>query len=347
MAVTKVTAIDVDIGTNLQYSIVGGVDSKFFRIDALTGAVSFKAAPDFESAKDVGQDNVYDIVVRASDGQLIDTQAIAVKVIDVGNELLVGTAQVDTLIGAGGNDTLRGRAANDILLGNGGNDVLDGGAGADRMEGGAGDDQYVVDNAGDLVIEAVGGGLDTVTSSLSYVLTATVENATLIGSANLSARGSGRGNTLIGNAGDNLLTGLGGNDILHGGAGGDTLKGGLGKDMLAGGRGRDFFVFDSRASTVNVDRIMDFNGSENDKIQLSKSGFAAFVQEGALGADQFHAADGANSAHDGSDRVIYDTASGKLYYDSDGAGGASSALIAVLGSENHPTLIYSDIQIIA
>ena len=62
---------------------------------------------------------------------------------------------------------------------------------------------------------------------------------------------------------------------------------------------------------------------------------------------QFYAAAGATKAHDASDRVIYDTASGKLYYDADGQGGAAAVQIAMLGSSTHPALVFGDLQIIA
>ena len=52
------------------YSIAGGADAALFAINAATGALSFVAAPDFEAPADAGGDNVYDVVVSASDGSL-------------------------------------------------------------------------------------------------------------------------------------------------------------------------------------------------------------------------------------------------------------------------------------
>ena len=63
--------------------IVGGADAALFTIDAATGALSFLAAPDFEAPGDADGDNVYDVIVSASDGSFTDTQAIAVTVANV------------------------------------------------------------------------------------------------------------------------------------------------------------------------------------------------------------------------------------------------------------------------
>jgi VCBS repeat-containing protein len=79
-AVTTVTASDPDPGTTLTYSITGGDDMARFAINSTTGALTFVAAPDFETPGDVGANNIYDVVVQVTDGALTDSQAIAVTV---------------------------------------------------------------------------------------------------------------------------------------------------------------------------------------------------------------------------------------------------------------------------
>jgi Ca2+-binding RTX toxin-like protein len=115
-----------------------------------------------------------------------------------------------------------GNTLNNTLTGNSGNNVLNGGAGNDTMAGGAGNDTYVVDSTGDVVTEAAGAGTDTVQSSVSYTLSANVENLVLTGSASINATGNTLANTLTGNSGDNVLNGGAGNDTMAGGAGNDT-----------------------------------------------------------------------------------------------------------------------------
>ena len=82
-AVYIVTATDQDTNAILTYAIQGGADANLFKIDALTGAVTFKASPDFEAPADSGADNVYDIIVQVSDGALSATKNVAVTVTDV------------------------------------------------------------------------------------------------------------------------------------------------------------------------------------------------------------------------------------------------------------------------
>ncbi|MBF0329931.1 MAG: hypothetical protein HQL10_12295, partial [Nitrospirae bacterium] len=139
---------------------------------------------------------------------------------NVENLTLTGSSTINST-GNASNNVLIGNSANNTLTGNAGNDTLDGGSGVDTMVGGLGDDLYIVDNAGDIVTEALNEGTDTVQSTVSYTLGSNVENLILTGTSAINATGNTLNNTLTGNAAMN---------ILDGGAGADTLIGGLGDD---------------------------------------------------------------------------------------------------------------------
>ena len=146
---------------------------------------------------------------------------------------LDGGAGNDTLTGGSGADRLDGGTGNDTLIGGSGDDQLIGGTGADSMAGGAGDDTYLVEDSGDTVNEAVNAGTDTVKSSVSYTLSANVENLILTGSAAINGSGSIDANILTGNSGNNVLSGAAGNDNFFGGGGADTFVGGTGDDLFS------------------------------------------------------------------------------------------------------------------
>ncbi|MBN3892579.1 MAG: calcium-binding protein [Nostoc sp. JL31] len=142
----------------------------------------------------------------------------------------------DIINSGGGNDIINGGSGNDTINGGVGNDTIDGGAGNDSMTGGTGNDTYIVDSIGDIVTETstLSTEVDTVRASVTYTLTANVENLIMTGS-NAS---NGTGNSL-----NNKLTGEGvGNNILNGGAGNDTLDGGYGTDTLNGDAGDDTLI---------------------------------------------------------------------------------------------------------
>lgn len=148
--------------------------------------------------------------------------------------------------------------------------------------------------------------------------------------------GNSSSNTLNGTAGNDVIYGLGGRDklygkggadLLDGGVGNDTLWGGEGVDTLTGGSGKDLFVFDAPFAGA-VDRITDFSPVD-DTIRL-ENGIFTGLAGGALASSAFHIG---SQAADASDRIIYDAASGALYFDPDGTGGAAQQQFAQMSSK--------------
>ena len=87
-AVTTVTATDADLPSQtLAYSISGGADAAHFTIDSSSGVLTFMSPPNFEAPTDIGTNNIYDLIVQVSDGALTDTQAIAVTVTPVNDNV--------------------------------------------------------------------------------------------------------------------------------------------------------------------------------------------------------------------------------------------------------------------
>ena len=155
-----------------------------------------------------------------------------------GDDLIDGGGGRDVLIGGDGNDTLFGGRGDDILIGGDGDDILDGGRDKDTMVGGAGNDVYIVDNAGDVVIELVDQGFDTIATTLSALtLPDNVEVLVYTGSGDFAGTGNSSDNVIVGGSGDDVLMGCEGDDILMGGEGDDVLLGGDGNDILFGGSG--------------------------------------------------------------------------------------------------------------
>lgn len=215
-------------------------------------------------------------------------------------------------------NTLTGGAQKDFLSGAGGNDVLNGMGGADDMNGGAGNDTYFVDNSGDIASENVDDGLaDVVMSSVTYTLGQGIDIAYLTGSARINLTGNEDENTLIGNAGANVIRG----GTVSAARVADVLNGGLGNDTLSGGMGRDTFIFNTKlSSTANLDKITDFSAVD-DFIHLENTGVFTKLGSklGTLSSSMFWASS-TGKAHDTSDRIIYNTKTGELFYDPDGTG---------------------------
>ncbi len=201
------------------------------------------------------------------------------------------------------NIALTGNAFAQTILGNNGDNMIsDGGSAADVMQGYGGDDFYILRGAGSRVIEATGGGTDRIATDSHFTLEAGVEVEMLTttssgGATTISLWGNEFAQTIVGNAGTNRLEGGGGQDVLTGGAGTDT------------------FVFNADVRWQNRTEITDYNPAQ-DRIFLKMEHFAG-TNQGWLGTGYFRA-NTSGQAQDASDRIIYETDTGRLFYDADG-----------------------------
>ena len=92
--VLTVMADDADAGTILNYSISGGADRALFSIDQSTGDLTFKMAPDFESASADGDDD-YEVIVTVSDGTNTDMQMITVTITNDPSDDILGFSEAE------------------------------------------------------------------------------------------------------------------------------------------------------------------------------------------------------------------------------------------------------------
>ena len=85
-AVAVYSATDPD-GDGVTWS-VAGTDAARFSISAV-GELSFRSSPDYEAPNDANADNVFEVTVRASDGNLVSTLDVEVTVTDVNESGIV------------------------------------------------------------------------------------------------------------------------------------------------------------------------------------------------------------------------------------------------------------------
>lgn len=164
-------------------------------------------------------DQAGDLVVEAV-GEGIDT------ILTLSDYALRQGQEVEYLRAIAGAPGLRlsGNEFDNGIYGADGNDTIDGMAGADLMVGRAGDDRYFVDNAGDRVLEAAGGGTDTVYTTVDFALGTGQEVEilrALAGAGALRLSGNEMDNRIFGGTGDDTIDGMGGDDRMIGGAGDD------------------------------------------------------------------------------------------------------------------------------
>lgn len=157
-----------------------------------------------------------------------------------------------------GSSTLIAGAGHNFLQGSGASDVLIGGQSEDLLAGGGGNDIYYVSHSGAVVFEKEGEGVDTVNSSINFVLPENVENLYLTGSAIIGVGNDGMSNLLFGNGEDNILRGLSGDDTLIGGAGSDRLEGGKGNDVYYIDQASDVVYERAREGIDTVNTTVSF-----------------------------------------------------------------------------------------
>lgn len=167
-----------------------------------------------------------------------------------------------------------GNALDNAIWGNDNANNLDGREGADTMAGGDGDDTYIVDNAGDQVIEYANKGNDTIVSSIDYTLGSNVENLTLTGDATRA----------IGNLMDNRLSGNDGDNLLAGGGGRDTLIGGRGNDRYVVDGAEDSILEQANEGIDSVESSVSYGLSDNLE-NLTLTGSADLGGTGNAGAN--------------------------------------------------------------
>ncbi|MEH2257035.1 beta strand repeat-containing protein [Nostoc sp.] len=273
------------------------------------------------------------------------------------DDYLVGSNGNDTLRSGNGNDTIDGGAGEDFLdiSFSKGNHLLNGGSGNDSLQalsdvydefsnyvgssisgnntlnGGAGNDTLNVESSGDNNLLDGGDGNDflyipSFTTSGNNTLNGGVGNDTLnvysYSSTGNNLLGGGDGNdSLIASSatGNSTLEGGNGDDTLRGGEGNAIIIGGKGNDRLFGEGGTDTFVFNS--FDEGLDLIRDFGAinEPNELIQVSAAGFGGGLSAGVLQASQFTLGESATTS---SQRFIYNSTTGALFFDSDGSAGA-------------------------
>ncbi|MDB5526637.1 MAG: hemolysin-type calcium-binding repeat family protein [Rhizobium sp.] len=212
------------------------------------------------------------IVTNESQGRIIASATAVELYSDDGKESALTNRGLikgaDAIVGQTANDIIvnRGVMKGGIDLG-GGNDSFDnrGGSVNHNIVSGDGNDWLIVDDAKTQMVEKVGAGTDTVKSTVTYALSANVENLVLLGKADAKAMGNDENNGITGNAGDNVLSGKVGMDVLNGGYGNDLLTGGADADtfLLAKGGGHDvvadFVNGSDHIDLSGLDAIADFD----------------------------------------------------------------------------------------
>ena len=268
-------------------------------------------------------DNVGDMITELASAGTDTVQSIIAYTLTDNLENL-------TLVGSGAiNGT--GNIANNILTGNASANVLNGNGGTDTLIGGRGNDTYIVDSASDIITEAGSpSDIDSVQSSVSWVLGTNLEKLTLIGTGAINGTGNTLDNTIIGNSANNILDGGNG-----------------GTDRLTGLGGADTFKFSTRPTSfknTSADHITDFSSAQGDKIQINKSAFGITTSTATLSV--VSNATALNTALSNASLFVYNTSNGELHWNQNGIsrGAGTGGVLAIL--DNKASLSAGDLVLV-
>ena len=262
----------------------------------------------------------------------------------INNVSIAFGAIIENATGGAGNDIIIGNSLNNELTGNGGNDTLTGGSGVDTFFINEGTDTITDLAAGNIADNLIvfSGATATATATGNFTATrSTVNN----GTASINTNGHNVSFALAGGAHGWTITNSSATGVtLIGSAHNDTIIGGWGNDIVKGGMGIDKFVFNTTPNAwTNHDTVTDFVHAL-DILQFSK---AVFTTISSWTETAFWSGAWAVAGDDSTDRIVYNTTTGNLYYDADGSGAGSSILVATIGITTHPTLDWYDIQLVA
>jgi hypothetical protein len=243
-----------------------------------------------------------------------------------GNDIILGGEGLNLLNGDAGDDIIIGGSGKDVVYGGEGNDLIDGGDGNNNiLDGGEGDDT-ITGGTGNDVIRG-GAGIDTVDySGAGSSIVLNLQLALSTSSTEGTDRVAGIENAIGGDFDDTIVGNTAAN-VIDGGAGNDTLSGGWSSDILTGGEGDDTFLFNTGIGGASgFDTITDFTSGE-DTIALGQNIFRNAGPIGELEGDAFTIGTSATTLLH---RIIFDDATGELFYDRDGTGAGAAVKFAVL-----------------
>ncbi len=318
----------------LGVEVIGGVT----QVDTVFTTVSYDLANSVSYIASAGDAAIATTPTTPGQAAVLTNGAVGIEVlttsVQAGTEALnlTGNSQAQTIIGNYGNNILNGDndSNSSAVAGN-----QTGTVAGDTLTGLFGDDTYRVYSQADVIREQAGQGNDTAvfgTNTATNTSVADASNTYQLRADNsvelLTVANQSRavGYTLIGNGFDQTVLGSRANDVIWGGAGHDTLT---------GNGGNDTFGF-NEAGAADSDTISDYTGG--DIIGLSAAVGTGFFQGLATtsggqtaGFDQNEFVNG-TTATEAHAQILYNQASGQIFYDADGTGASAAVLVATIGA---------------